>query len=230
MESRSVEVGGATASRNARRSWLAIRRASLSWGPPVAGVEVCIVNPDSHQRLPTGATGMLLVRGPSIFKGYWNYNGPEPFTEVGGKRWYVTGDLVRLDEDGYIYFCGRLKRFLKIGGEMVSLPALEVPLSRLYPPTEIRNWLSCSAEPRRFGGSEGEADAEILCDLRECPPSSGARRSHRPRTPTRRGVAISEHAVQCADAIESKDGLVPMGIVACPAIIAVRRSDSRSRH
>ncbi len=107
-----------------------------SVGPPVAGVETCVVDPDLHQPLPSGATGMLLVRGPSIFNGYLNYGGPDPFTEVGGKRWYVTGDLVRLDEDGYIYFCGRLKRFLKIGGEMVSLPALEEPLSRLYPPTE----------------------------------------------------------------------------------------------
>jgi long-chain-fatty-acid--[acyl-carrier-protein] ligase len=105
-------------------------------GPPVAGVETCIVDPDSHQRLPTGASGMLLVRGPSIFNGYLNYNGPDPFTEVDGKRWYVTGDLVRLDEDGYIHFCGRLKRFLKIGGEMVSLPALEEPLSVKFPPTE----------------------------------------------------------------------------------------------
>ena len=105
-------------------------------GPPVAGVEVCLVDPDSHQRLPAGATGMLLVRGPSIFNGYLNYEGPDPFTEVDGRRWYVTGDLVRLDEDGYIHFCGRLKRFLKIGGEMVSLPALEEPLARLYPPTD----------------------------------------------------------------------------------------------
>jgi long-chain-fatty-acid--[acyl-carrier-protein] ligase len=107
-----------------------------SVGPPVTDVETCVVDPDSHQPLPSGATGMLLVRGPSIFNGYLNYDGPDPFTEVNGKRWYVTGDLVRLDEDGYIYFCGRLKRFLKIGGEMVSLPALEEPLSRLYPPTE----------------------------------------------------------------------------------------------
>ena len=79
---------------------------------------------------------MLLVRGPSIFNGYLNYDGPDPFIEVDGKRWYVTGDLVRLDEDGYIYFRGRLKRFLKIGGEMVSLPALEEPFSEPYPPTE----------------------------------------------------------------------------------------------
>ena len=107
-----------------------------SVGPPVAGVEVCLVDPDSHRPLPAGAIGMLLVRGPSIFNGYWNYNGPDPFTEVDGKRWYVTGDLVRLDEDRYIYFCGRLKRFLKVGGEMVSLPALEEPLGLRFPPTE----------------------------------------------------------------------------------------------
>jgi len=111
-----------------------IKRGTV--GPPVAGVEVCVVDPDSHERLPGGATGMLLVRGPSIFNGYLNYDGPDPFIEVDGKRWYVTGDLVRLDEDGYIHFCGRLKRFLKIGGEMVSLPALEEPLARLYPPTD----------------------------------------------------------------------------------------------
>ena len=96
----------------------------------------CIVDPDTHKPLPAGSTGMLLVRGPSIFNGYLNYRGPDPFAEVEHKRWYVTGDLVRVDEDGYIHFCGRLKRFLKIGGEMVSLPALEEPLSRLYPPTE----------------------------------------------------------------------------------------------
>jgi acyl-CoA synthetase (AMP-forming)/AMP-acid ligase II/acyl carrier protein len=105
-------------------------------GPPVDGVELCIVDPDSRQKLPAGSTGMALVRGPSIFSGYLNYDGPDPFAMVDGKRWYVTGDLVRVDEDGYIHFCGRLKRFLKIGGEMVSLPALEEPLSRLYPPTE----------------------------------------------------------------------------------------------
>ncbi len=105
-------------------------------GPPVENVEVIVVDPDSHRPLPHGATGMILVSGPSIFHGYLNYSGPDPFTEVDGKRWYVTGDLVRIDDDGYIHFCGRLKRFLKIGGEMVSLPALEEPLAQRYPPTE----------------------------------------------------------------------------------------------
>ena len=107
-----------------------------SVGPPVENVEAIIVDPESHQPLPHGATGMILFRGPSIFGGYLNYSGPDPFTEVDGKRWYVTGDLVRFDDDGYIHFCGRLKRFLKIGGEMVSLPALEEPLAARWPPTE----------------------------------------------------------------------------------------------
>src|SRR5262249_17742403 len=53
-----------------------------------------------------------------------------------GKRWYVTGDLGQMDADGFITFSGRLKRFLKAGGEMISLPALEEPFQRLYPPTE----------------------------------------------------------------------------------------------
>ena len=45
-------------------------------GPPVNDVEVCVVDPDSKQPLPTGATGLLLVRGPSVFRGYLNYDGP----------------------------------------------------------------------------------------------------------------------------------------------------------
>jgi long-chain-fatty-acid--[acyl-carrier-protein] ligase len=52
-----------------------------------------------------------------------------------GKRWYVTGDLAEIDADGFIHFSGRLKRFIKAGGEMISLPALEEPFARLYPPT-----------------------------------------------------------------------------------------------
>jgi long-chain-fatty-acid--[acyl-carrier-protein] ligase len=105
-------------------------------GLPLDGVEVCVVDPESKQPLPASTTGLLLVRGPSIFHGYLNYDGPDPFLEVAGKRWYVTGDLVQVDEEGFIHFCGRLKRFLKAGGEMISLPALEEPLNEIYPPTD----------------------------------------------------------------------------------------------
>jgi long-chain-fatty-acid--[acyl-carrier-protein] ligase len=105
-------------------------------GKPLPGVEVCVVDLDSDELLPTNKLGMLLVSGPSIFPGYIAYDGPSPFQQRDGKRWYITGDLVHIDDDGFIHFGGRLKRFLKAGGEMISLPALEEPLVRLYPPTK----------------------------------------------------------------------------------------------
>ena len=77
---------------------------------------------------------MLLVSGPTVFPGYLAYEGPQPFRELAGKRWYITGDLAVVDADGYIHFAGRLKRFIKVGGEMISLPALEEPITRKYPP------------------------------------------------------------------------------------------------
>jgi long-chain-fatty-acid--[acyl-carrier-protein] ligase len=81
--------------------------------------------------------GMLLVSGPTVFPGYLGQDGaPSPFREREGKRWYVTGDLVKIDTDGYIHFSGRLKRFLKAGGEMISLPALEEPFMKLFPPVK----------------------------------------------------------------------------------------------
>lgn len=105
-------------------------------GQPLGGVEVCVVDPDTMEPLPAGSTGLLLVRGDSVFPGYLNYEGPDPFVEADGHRWYVTGDLVQLDQEQFIHFRGRLKRFLKAGGEMISLPALEEPLADRYPPTE----------------------------------------------------------------------------------------------
>jgi long-chain-fatty-acid--[acyl-carrier-protein] ligase len=105
-------------------------------GIPVEGVDVCVVHPETGEPLSTGETGMLLVRGPSIFNGYLNYDGPDPFMTVDSQRWYKTGDLVMLDEERFIHFRGRLKRFLKAGGEMISLPALEEPFTQKFPPTD----------------------------------------------------------------------------------------------
>jgi long-chain-fatty-acid--[acyl-carrier-protein] ligase len=79
--------------------------------------------------------GMLLVSGPTVFPGYIG-DAPSPFRELDGRRWYVTGDLASIDPDGFIHFGGRLKRFLKAGGEMISLPALEEPFVKRHPPTE----------------------------------------------------------------------------------------------
>ena len=105
-------------------------------GQPFPGIEVRVVDIDTQKPLPVGELGMLLVAGPTIFPGYLGYDGPSPFLEQDGKRWYITGDLAKIDADGFIHFSGRLKRFLKAGGEMISLPALEEPFTHAYPPTK----------------------------------------------------------------------------------------------
>jgi long-chain-fatty-acid--[acyl-carrier-protein] ligase len=105
-------------------------------GRPLPGVEVCVVDLETDEPLAVNQLGMLLVSGPTVFPGYIGYEGESPFQARDGKRWYVTGDLVSIDEDGFIHFGGRLKRFLKAGGEMISLPALEEPFQRQYPPTK----------------------------------------------------------------------------------------------
>ena len=105
-------------------------------GPPLPGVEVCVTDLETDAVLPNGQRGMLNVAGPTVFPGYLGADAPDPFKEIGGKKWYVTGDLAELDEAGSIVFHGRLKRFLKAGGEMISLPALEEPFAVKYPPTD----------------------------------------------------------------------------------------------
>jgi long-chain-fatty-acid--[acyl-carrier-protein] ligase len=105
-------------------------------GKPVLGIDVAVLDPETDRKLPPGKLGMLHVAGPIVFPGYLGHDGPQPFKEFDGKRWYVTGDLIEMDPDGYLIFHGRLKRFLKAAGEMISLPALEEPFARMHPPTE----------------------------------------------------------------------------------------------
>jgi long-chain-fatty-acid--[acyl-carrier-protein] ligase len=109
-----------------------------SIGRPLPGVTVRVVALEGGRPLPAGQMGMIEVSGPTVFPGYLGQDGASasPFLEDGGRRWYVTGDLGAFDADGYLWFHGRLKRFLKAGGEMVSLPALEEPFARQYPPTK----------------------------------------------------------------------------------------------
>jgi long-chain-fatty-acid--[acyl-carrier-protein] ligase len=105
-------------------------------GHPLPGVEVCVTDLETKKVLPQGKMGMLHVAGPNVFHGYLGHDGPPPFEDINGKPWYITGDLAELDPTGAIVFHGRLKRFLKAGGEMISLPALEDPFAKKYPPSD----------------------------------------------------------------------------------------------
>jgi acyl-[acyl-carrier-protein]-phospholipid O-acyltransferase/long-chain-fatty-acid--[acyl-carrier-protein] ligase len=78
-----------------------------------------------------GSSGRLFVRGPNVMKGYLNAEANAKFQALGG--WYDTGDIVRVDPDGFVFILGRLKRFAKISGEMVSLTAVEEVLAGAFP-------------------------------------------------------------------------------------------------
>jgi long-chain-fatty-acid--[acyl-carrier-protein] ligase len=101
-------------------------------GKVLPSVEYVLQDIETGKRVEEGKAGLLLVRGPSIFKGYLNYEGANPFVEYDGKQWYNTGDLVKQRADGVLVFAGRLKRFVKLGGEMISLPAIEEVLVKQY--------------------------------------------------------------------------------------------------
>ena len=105
------------------------KKGSVGLKLDILKAKVCDEN---GKEVPRGTRGMLYLQGDSVFEGYLNYDGPSPFVEDEDGRWYVTGDLVNIDENDFITFMGRLKRFVKIGGEMVSLPAIEELLLDAY--------------------------------------------------------------------------------------------------
>ena len=98
-------------------------------GKLLGSLDHAIVDAETaRRRVGRGETGMLILRGPSVFGGYLHYDGDSPFVDFEGRQWYRTGDLVWADDDGVLTFAGRLKRFVKLGGEMISLPAVEAVL------------------------------------------------------------------------------------------------------
>ena len=117
-------------------------------GRTLPSFEWARVDVDSGRRAEAGRPGMLLVRGPCVFPGYLQGEGADPFVEFEGKRWYRTGDLVTAGPDGWLTFAGRLKRFVKVGGEMISLPAVEEVLVRHYGrPDDTEPMLAVEATP-----------------------------------------------------------------------------------
>ncbi len=105
-------------------------------GQLLPSLEHAVVDLEAGRRVASGARGMLLVRGPSVFAGYLGGEAASPFVEFEGRQWYRTGDLVTEAGDGTLTFAGRLKRFTKLGGEMISLPAIEAVLSEALAPEE----------------------------------------------------------------------------------------------
>ena len=102
-----------------------------SIGKPLPGVRVKIVDVETGKILPCGQEGRILVKGDLVMKGY--FDDFEETTLRIRNGWYDTGDMGMMDEDGYLWHRGRLRRFVKIGGEMVSLVRTERVLESLLP-------------------------------------------------------------------------------------------------
>ena len=96
-----------------------------SVGKAIKGVRCKIIDLENDKPLPIRNEGMICFKGKNIFQGYLNTSIAAPFITIGEQTYYKTGDLGYLDEEGYLFITGRLKRFIKIVGEMVSLPFIE---------------------------------------------------------------------------------------------------------
>lgn len=121
-------------------------------GHPLPGVSVRIVDPQTRAPLPHGQAGLMLVRGPNVMRGYLGRPdktaevllsaGNDGPTETGHDghademKWYATGDIAALDDDGFLQITDRLSRFSKIGGEMVPHIKVEEKLHELAGVTE----------------------------------------------------------------------------------------------
>jgi len=96
-------------------------------GLPLPGSCFRIVDPDTLETLPVGVDGLILISGTQVMLGYLNdeERTRAAIVEIDSRRWYRTGDKGHLDEEGFLTIVDRYSRFAKLGGEMVSLTAVE---------------------------------------------------------------------------------------------------------
>ncbi len=99
-----------------------------SVGTPVPCCDIRVVDDDGKD-VPTGESGELWVRGPQVFAGYWEQ--PEATRHVLENGWYRTGDVVRVDEDGFVFVLDRKKDMIIRGGENVYCAEVELAIGRL---------------------------------------------------------------------------------------------------
>jgi fatty-acyl-CoA synthase len=99
-------------------------------GIPICDTDSRIIDPDTLVAKPQGETGEIITNGPGVFQGYWN--DPDKtaaaFIEYDGKRFFRTGDLGRIDEDGYFFMVDRLKRMINASGFKVWPAEVEAML------------------------------------------------------------------------------------------------------
>ncbi len=123
-----IEAYGATETSPVISSNLPDANKPGSIGRVLPGIQVRITDLDTGKDLPAGKEGNILVKGDLVMKGYLNDLEETALKIKDG--WYETGDMGMFDEDDFLWHKGRLKRFAKIGGEMVSLVRIESELEK----------------------------------------------------------------------------------------------------
>ena len=101
-------------------------------GIPVFDVDARIIDPETRREVPPGESGEIVVHGPQVMQGYWNHpeTGDGLFVEIDGKRFLRTGDLGRIDDDGYFFMTDRLKRMINASGYKVWPAEVEALMYR----------------------------------------------------------------------------------------------------
>jgi long-chain acyl-CoA synthetase len=104
-------------------------RDAVRWGThgkPIPGNEIRILDPDNGQEMPMGQQGEIVLRSPGVFHGYWNT--PEATAKTLRGGWVHTGDMGRIDAEGYLTFTGRFKEMIKVSGYAVFPEEVEAIL------------------------------------------------------------------------------------------------------
>jgi long-chain acyl-CoA synthetase len=103
------------------------RAKSGSFGCPIPSMQAAVINADTLEFVPPGETGELLLSGPNVMRGYWNKpeDSARAFLDKDGLRWLRTGDIVRMDEEGYFHFHDRSKDLIKYKGHSIFAKDVE---------------------------------------------------------------------------------------------------------
>lgn len=126
-----------------------------SVGQFIPGIAVRITDPETNEPLPLHSSGMIWLRGANVFEGYLDQ--AEETASVMKNGWFKTGDLGRLDEDGFLFIEGRLSRFSKIGGEMVPHETVEELINKALGHAEDERRIAIVGVP-----DEAKGEALIL--------------------------------------------------------------------
>ncbi|WP_341892168.1 AMP-binding protein, partial [Variovorax sp. YR752] len=101
-------------------------------GIPFMSTDARVVDPDTLQEMPIGESGEIIIHGPEVFQGYWKRPDAtrSAFVEFEGKRFFRSGDMGRMDEEGYFFITDRLKRMINASGFKVWPAEVELLMFR----------------------------------------------------------------------------------------------------